>query len=213
MIRRLCWVPSSRVEAKPPRTFEATMQPSSDRGQVESQLLACVKRLERNYYDWRAVHLHLSQLKAQNRRRLPAAGGGERVRRPAAQVQQRAVPARQWRHRVPVAWWQPRRCRPGGPAPALPVQRRPARQRRRAAPTTTISDLLAGPVEAAGQRQALHLVRAGARVRSPVPASRGAGRVAAGGHGRSGQQRRATARSRPASRGSRPASRRSTCPA
>jgi hypothetical protein len=44
------------------------MQPSSDRGQVESQLLACVKRLERNYYDWRAVHLHLSQLKAQNRR-------------------------------------------------------------------------------------------------------------------------------------------------
>ena len=44
------------------------MQPSSDRGPVESQLLACVKRLERNPYDWRAVHLHLSQLKAQNRR-------------------------------------------------------------------------------------------------------------------------------------------------
>jgi hypothetical protein len=61
-------VQSSRVEAKPPRTLEAIMQPSSDRGQIESQLLACVKRLERNYYDWRAVHLHLSQLKAQNRR-------------------------------------------------------------------------------------------------------------------------------------------------
>ena len=44
------------------------MQPSSDRGQVESQLLAFVKQLERNYYDWRAVHLHLSQLRAQNRR-------------------------------------------------------------------------------------------------------------------------------------------------
>jgi hypothetical protein len=44
------------------------MQPSSDRGQVASQLLDYVKRLERNPYDWRAVHLHLSQLKAQNRR-------------------------------------------------------------------------------------------------------------------------------------------------
>ena len=44
------------------------MQASSERGPVETQLLAYVKRLERNYYDWRAVHLHLSQLKAQNRR-------------------------------------------------------------------------------------------------------------------------------------------------
>ena len=37
------------------------MQASADRGQVETQLLAFVKRLERNYYDWRAVHLHLSR--------------------------------------------------------------------------------------------------------------------------------------------------------
>ena len=44
------------------------MQASSERDTVESQLLAYVKRLERNYFDWRAVHLHLSQLKAQNRR-------------------------------------------------------------------------------------------------------------------------------------------------
>jgi hypothetical protein len=44
------------------------MQASSERGPVETQLLAYVKRLERNYFDWRAVHLHLSQLKAQNRR-------------------------------------------------------------------------------------------------------------------------------------------------
>ncbi len=40
------------------------MQASSERGQVETQLLAYVKRLERNYYDWRAVHLHLSRLQA-----------------------------------------------------------------------------------------------------------------------------------------------------
>ncbi|MCE3250388.1 MAG: uncharacterized protein K0R41_4213 [Geminicoccaceae bacterium] len=44
------------------------MQASSERGPVETQLLAYVRRLERNYFDWRAVHLHLSQLKAQNRR-------------------------------------------------------------------------------------------------------------------------------------------------
>jgi len=44
------------------------MQASSEHGPAETQLLAYVKRLERNYYDWRAVHLHLSQLKAQNRR-------------------------------------------------------------------------------------------------------------------------------------------------
>lgn len=47
---------------------EATMQGLSERGEVESQLRAYVKRLERNYYEWRAVHLHLSRLKAQNRR-------------------------------------------------------------------------------------------------------------------------------------------------
>ena len=44
------------------------MQASSEHGPAETQLLAYVKRLERNYFDWRAVHLHLSQLKAQNRR-------------------------------------------------------------------------------------------------------------------------------------------------
>jgi hypothetical protein len=44
------------------------MQASAERGQVAPELLAYVKRLERNYYDWRAVHLHLSGLKAHNRR-------------------------------------------------------------------------------------------------------------------------------------------------
>jgi hypothetical protein len=44
------------------------MQASSERGQVGPELLAYVKRLERNYYDWRAVHLRLSGLKAHNRR-------------------------------------------------------------------------------------------------------------------------------------------------
>jgi hypothetical protein len=36
--------------------------------QVETQLLAFVRRLERNYSDWHAVHLHLSGLKPHNRR-------------------------------------------------------------------------------------------------------------------------------------------------
>ncbi len=44
------------------------MQASSERSQAGAELLAYVKRLERNYYDWRAVHLHLSGLKAHNRR-------------------------------------------------------------------------------------------------------------------------------------------------
>jgi hypothetical protein len=44
------------------------MQAPLEPGTVESQLLAYLKRLERNYYDWRAVHLHLSQLKPHNRR-------------------------------------------------------------------------------------------------------------------------------------------------
>jgi hypothetical protein len=44
------------------------MQASSEHGPAATQLLAYVRRLERNYFDWRAVHLHLSQLKAQNRR-------------------------------------------------------------------------------------------------------------------------------------------------
>ena len=34
----------------------------SERDQVETQLLAFVRRLERNYFHWRAVHLHLSKL-------------------------------------------------------------------------------------------------------------------------------------------------------
>ena len=44
------------------------MEAPVERDQVESQLLAYIKRLERNYYEWRAVHLHLSQLKPHNRR-------------------------------------------------------------------------------------------------------------------------------------------------
>jgi hypothetical protein len=44
------------------------MQASAERGQVGPELLTYVKRLERNYFDWRAVHLHLSGLKAHNRR-------------------------------------------------------------------------------------------------------------------------------------------------
>ena len=44
------------------------MQASAERGQVGPELLAYVKRLERNYFDWRAVYLHLSGLKAHNRR-------------------------------------------------------------------------------------------------------------------------------------------------
>jgi hypothetical protein len=44
------------------------MQATSERGQIGPELLAYVKRLERNYYEWRAVHLHLSGLKAHNRR-------------------------------------------------------------------------------------------------------------------------------------------------
>ena len=39
-----------------------------EQDQVETQLLAFVRRLERNYLDWRAVHLHLSGLKPHNRR-------------------------------------------------------------------------------------------------------------------------------------------------
>jgi hypothetical protein len=48
-------------------TFEAIMQ-ASEHDQVEPQLLAYVRQLERNYYDWRVVHLHLSCLKPHNRR-------------------------------------------------------------------------------------------------------------------------------------------------
>jgi hypothetical protein len=41
---------------------------ASEHEQVETQLLAFVRKLERNYYDWRVVHLHLSALKPRNRR-------------------------------------------------------------------------------------------------------------------------------------------------
>ena len=41
---------------------------ASEHDQVETQLLAFVRRLERNHDDWRAVHLHLSGLKPHNRR-------------------------------------------------------------------------------------------------------------------------------------------------
>jgi hypothetical protein len=41
---------------------------ASEHHTVESQLLAYVRQLERNYYEWRAVHLHLSCLKPHNRR-------------------------------------------------------------------------------------------------------------------------------------------------
>jgi hypothetical protein len=41
---------------------------ASEHEQVETQLLAFVRRLERNYFDWHAVHLHLSGLKPHNRR-------------------------------------------------------------------------------------------------------------------------------------------------
>ena len=44
------------------------MQASSERSQTGAELLVYVKRLERNYYEWRAVHLHLSGLKPHNRR-------------------------------------------------------------------------------------------------------------------------------------------------
>jgi hypothetical protein len=44
---------------------------ASEHNEVESQLLAYVRQLERNYFDWRAVHLHLSCLKPHNRREKP----------------------------------------------------------------------------------------------------------------------------------------------
>ncbi len=44
------------------------MQPPVEQGQVERELLAYIKGLERNFYGWRAIHLHLSQLKPHNRR-------------------------------------------------------------------------------------------------------------------------------------------------
>ena len=63
----LLW--SNNVAAKPTEGRSGrTMQPSPNQVEVEHQLLDYVKRLERNPYDWRAVHLHLSQLRAQNRR-------------------------------------------------------------------------------------------------------------------------------------------------
>ncbi len=44
------------------------MQATLDGAHADSELLAFVRRLERNPYGWRAVHLHLSQLKPHHRR-------------------------------------------------------------------------------------------------------------------------------------------------
>lgn len=44
------------------------MQASAGRGEVEAQLLDYVRQLERSFEGWRAVHVHLSRLKADNRR-------------------------------------------------------------------------------------------------------------------------------------------------
>lgn len=44
------------------------MQAILEGREFDSDLLAFVGRLERNFYGWRAVHLHLSQLKPHNRR-------------------------------------------------------------------------------------------------------------------------------------------------
>jgi EAL domain-containing protein (putative c-di-GMP-specific phosphodiesterase class I) len=41
---------------------------SAEPGTAEAQLLAYLRRLEGNYNDWRAIHLHLSKLKACHRR-------------------------------------------------------------------------------------------------------------------------------------------------
>jgi hypothetical protein len=41
---------------------------ASEHDQVETQLLAFVRKLERDYYDWRVAHLHLSGLRPRNRR-------------------------------------------------------------------------------------------------------------------------------------------------
>jgi hypothetical protein len=48
--------------------FEAGMPASAGRGEVEAQLLDYVRQLERSFEGWRAVHVHLSRLKADNRR-------------------------------------------------------------------------------------------------------------------------------------------------
>jgi len=48
--------------------FETTMQAPQEANQVHAQLIDFVRRLERNPYGWRAVHLHLSQLRPHHRR-------------------------------------------------------------------------------------------------------------------------------------------------
>ncbi len=82
-----------------------------------------MRRLERNYFDWRAVHLHLSQLKAQNRRdyqlRVAASEFDGLLRRFNSEL----FLLRNGDIVYPVARRQPERRRSGGPAPALPVQR------------------------------------------------------------------------------------------
>ena len=172
------------------------MQPSPDRGQVESQLLACVKRLERNYYDWRAVHLHLSQLKAQNRRhyqlRVAASEFDVLLRKFNSELFQLG-------NGDIVFLWHG-----GSLADVDPVVLRlrylfsddPLANAANAADHDH-SDLLAGATDQGpvnGKLCTWFELRA--RVRPAVPASRGAGRVPAGRLGRPRQQRRAAARSR-----------------
>jgi hypothetical protein len=48
--------------------IEAGMPASAGRSEVEAQLLDYVRQLERSFEGWRAVHVHLSRLKADNRR-------------------------------------------------------------------------------------------------------------------------------------------------
>ena len=101
---------------------------ASEHEQVETQLLAFVRKLERNYYDWRVVHLHLSALKPRNRRdyqlRIAAREFDGLVRKFKSELFQIS------NGDIFFIWHGGtyRRRRSGGPAPALPVQRRPARQ-------------------------------------------------------------------------------------
>lgn len=66
------------------------MQDASEGGGSASDLLAFVRRLERNFYGWRAVHLRLSQLKAHNRRdfqlRIAASEFDDLLRRYASEL-------------------------------------------------------------------------------------------------------------------------------
>jgi EAL domain-containing protein (putative c-di-GMP-specific phosphodiesterase class I) len=55
-------------EGRDPRKALAIMHEPTEHASTERQLLELVRRLERNVYGWRAVHLHLSELKPHNRR-------------------------------------------------------------------------------------------------------------------------------------------------